>query len=229
MAEIKIEKKKPIWPWILLVLIILLAAFLYFMYGDQIDDDNDMDDVETEMNDDYDDNEYDENEGAEDTISYEDSLNMENSNRAVQAYTMSVQDTTRLGSDQVSTKSALMNLTRAVEAKAMQFNMNNSETLMMLKEDVRKADSTMSATNQGIDTKLFKSVGMNVMAVMDTIQKVQFPDLMNDVSDVQTALNKISPQQTLAKQTQAVNSFFRESNEVLNGMNTNFKTNNYEQ
>jgi hypothetical protein len=28
MAEIKIEKKKPVWPWILLVLI--LAAVIYF-------------------------------------------------------------------------------------------------------------------------------------------------------------------------------------------------------
>lgn len=30
MAEIKIEKKKPIWPWIIVVLII--AALLYFLF-----------------------------------------------------------------------------------------------------------------------------------------------------------------------------------------------------
>lgn len=30
MAEIKIEKKKPIWPWIVLLLII--AALIYFVY-----------------------------------------------------------------------------------------------------------------------------------------------------------------------------------------------------
>jgi len=30
MAEIKIEKKKPIWPWIVAVLII--AALLYFVF-----------------------------------------------------------------------------------------------------------------------------------------------------------------------------------------------------
>jgi hypothetical protein len=30
MAEIKIEKKKPVWPWILAVLII--SALVYFVY-----------------------------------------------------------------------------------------------------------------------------------------------------------------------------------------------------
>jgi len=32
MADIRIEKKKPIWPWLLLVIILAVLAFLYF-YG----------------------------------------------------------------------------------------------------------------------------------------------------------------------------------------------------
>lgn len=32
MADIRIEKKKPLWPWIFLVAILIIAAFLYF-YG----------------------------------------------------------------------------------------------------------------------------------------------------------------------------------------------------
>jgi len=30
MAEIKIEKKKPIWPWIVIVL--LISAFIYYFF-----------------------------------------------------------------------------------------------------------------------------------------------------------------------------------------------------
>ncbi|WP_165830106.1 hypothetical protein [Flavobacterium hydrophilum] len=30
MAEIKIEKKKPLWPWVIVVL--LLAAIIYFVF-----------------------------------------------------------------------------------------------------------------------------------------------------------------------------------------------------
>ncbi len=48
MAEIKIEKKKPIWPWIILVLVIL--ALLYFLvFADDDDDKDDMDDMNTEQ------------------------------------------------------------------------------------------------------------------------------------------------------------------------------------
>ncbi|UJH91998.1 hypothetical protein LZ575_05060 [Antarcticibacterium sp. 1MA-6-2] len=42
MAEIKIEKKKPVWPWILLALIIL-GIILYFVFADN---DNEIDDVD---------------------------------------------------------------------------------------------------------------------------------------------------------------------------------------
>ena len=41
MAEIKIEKKKPIWPWILLVLLIILGVYVYWTYNDKnLDDPN---------------------------------------------------------------------------------------------------------------------------------------------------------------------------------------------
>lgn len=49
MADIRIEKRKPFWPWILLVVIILIVAFLYF-YGS----------TDTEMTDESDDTEMEE-------------------------------------------------------------------------------------------------------------------------------------------------------------------------
>ena len=48
MAEIKIRKKKPVWPWILLVIILAILAFLYF-YGSMAENDdneiNETDDI----------------------------------------------------------------------------------------------------------------------------------------------------------------------------------------
>jgi len=52
MAEIKIRKKKPIWPWILLIIIVAILAFLYF-YGSLESDDSDAienDDMEEVTN-----------------------------------------------------------------------------------------------------------------------------------------------------------------------------------
>jgi len=46
MAEIKIRKKKPVWPWILLVIILAILAFLYF-YGSMAEnDDNEIDETD---------------------------------------------------------------------------------------------------------------------------------------------------------------------------------------
>ena len=220
MAEIKIEKKKPIWPWILLVLIIILAIVLYFMFGNRVDDDTEADDVNTEITEEADD--------REDYVSYEDSLALANSEKAFRTYTTSIQDTTALGTDAVKTKAALINLSRAVEAKANQFGLENSESLEMLNKEIRSVDSTLTSTNQNIDTKMFKGTGMRILAVMDTIQKVKFPQLTTNVDNVKDALNRISPEQQLTNQAQHVNSFFRQSNEVLNKMNKNLNTENYE-
>lgn len=41
MAEIKIEKKKPLWPWVLLVLVIAVVVFLY-VYGSNDTEEDDM-------------------------------------------------------------------------------------------------------------------------------------------------------------------------------------------
>ncbi|MBZ9729346.1 hypothetical protein LB467_06570 [Salegentibacter sp. JZCK2] len=47
MAEIKVEKKKPIWPWILLIAIIILGILFYvFAYDDNNDDVDDIDDTD---------------------------------------------------------------------------------------------------------------------------------------------------------------------------------------
>ncbi|MDX1470364.1 MAG: hypothetical protein R3213_02615 [Flavobacteriaceae bacterium] len=46
MAEIKIEKKKPIWPWILALLVIAAIVVFYFMNNDDYDDDMEADDIE---------------------------------------------------------------------------------------------------------------------------------------------------------------------------------------
>ncbi len=69
MAEIKIEKKKPIWPWILLI-IVILAIIAYFVYTNSESDDY-ADDVNTDENTQID---GDADEDINDSISYGDAV-----------------------------------------------------------------------------------------------------------------------------------------------------------
>lgn len=43
MAEIKIEKKKPVWPWVILILVVL-GIIAYFVYANDEDVNDDFDD-----------------------------------------------------------------------------------------------------------------------------------------------------------------------------------------
>ncbi len=56
MAEIKIEKKKPVWPWILLVLVLIVGVYIYWSYNDNLNerDQNEMvTDTIPEMNEEF--------------------------------------------------------------------------------------------------------------------------------------------------------------------------------
>lgn len=47
MADIRIEKKKPLWPWLLLIVIIAVLVFLY-VYGSGESEDENMETEEIE-------------------------------------------------------------------------------------------------------------------------------------------------------------------------------------
>ncbi len=48
MADIRIEKKKPVWPWVILIIILAVLVFLYF-YGSTESNEDDMQDTEISM------------------------------------------------------------------------------------------------------------------------------------------------------------------------------------
>lgn len=47
MADIRIEKKRPVWPWILLIIILAVVVFLY-LYGSMDSEEKDEKDTEIE-------------------------------------------------------------------------------------------------------------------------------------------------------------------------------------
>ena len=48
MADIRIEKKKPVWPWIIIIIIIIITVFLYLYGSADTETTDDLDDAEME-------------------------------------------------------------------------------------------------------------------------------------------------------------------------------------
>ncbi|CAM4141267.1 hypothetical protein [Gillisia limnaea] len=209
MAELKIEKKKPVWPWILLGLIIL-AVILYFVLAD-----NDTDDV-----DDVDDNteqiitsEPEEDYSEMDTATWEDdNLSGDDS---VSKYVAHIGDTEKMGIDHKYSSEALILLVNALENRAEEANINTDVEMQELKSDVRD----IKEDPQSLDhANSIKNVGMKIVSLMDRIQNEKFPNISQDVQEVRTAVQNIQPSTPTLDQKDAMNSFYKEAGDVLQKM-----------
>lgn len=212
MAEIKIEKKKPIWPWIIVGLIIL-GIILYFLLAgnnDDMDDMDDMDDNRTEQVDTtYTDAER-RGTGAWDESS-RDTLNGDK----ISAYITHVGDRERMGIDHEYTNNALIHLIDAVEAKAAEVNMDINKDLEEMREDTEEITQNPQATNHA---DKIKETGNKIADVLERIQEENYPNLSGDVEDVRTALQEIDGSTLTLEQKEEINSFFREAADALRSM-----------
>jgi len=211
MAEIKIEKKKPVWPWVILILVVL-GIIAYFVYA------NDED-----VNDDYNDDII--NEQVMDTTNTQSTYDPYNAGSSsssydqFMAYDQSIADSTRVAVDSSYTKKAFSNLTKAVVQKADENNIEDSEALSDLR-DFSSLITSISTTNK--DTKgfkNFKTASDKVVKVMEDIQKKSYPSLQTQVADLKTTAAKIDGSVMMNKQQNALYAFLRQSRDVLQMMN----------
>ena len=211
MAEIKIEKKKPIWPWIILVLVIL--ALLYFLvFADDDDDNDDMDNTETEQIEEGTAWETDEDTTSWDTQSTtSDTL----SGQGVSGYLAYVSDKSKMGVDHQYTNNALISLMNAVQAKADEMNYDISADMQSVRQEAQKIQQDPTATSHA---NTIKSAGTKLADVLGKMQKEKYPDLSNDVQEVKTAANNIKADVQTLDQKDQINKFFDEAADVLRKM-----------
>ena len=205
MAEIGIEKKKPIWPWIILVLVIL--AILYFLVFADDDDDN-MEENNTEQ--------------VEDTTAWENQArdttsawDTENNGQAVSGYISHVGDKTRMGIDHEYTNNALLQLINAVQAKARENNVNIDADIQQIRQDAEEITQDPMATDHA---DKIKDAGTRLADALEKIQQEKFPDLSQDVQEVKNAAQQIEPSTLTLEQKEDVNTFFDEAADVLQKM-----------
>ncbi|MCM4160628.1 hypothetical protein FHG64_18495 [Antarcticibacterium flavum] len=214
MAEIKIEKKKPIWPWILVGLIIL-GIILYFLFAGNDDDMDDMDDNRTEQVSDttYTDAQRRDNDNS--TMGWDETSRDTLNDDSVSNYLSHVGDRERMGVDHEYTNNALIHLIDAVEAKAAEVNMDIDKDLEEMRDEAEAITQNPQATNHA---DKIKETGNKIVDVLERMQEENFPNLSGDVEDVRTALQDIDSSTLTLEQKEEINSFFREAADVLRSM-----------
>ncbi|HLO91331.1 MAG: hypothetical protein ACM3ME_06250 [Chloroflexota bacterium] len=228
MAEIKIEKKKPAWPWVLIGLIVLgVIGYLVFANNDG---------RHNNKNDSAYDNGSDINKpvvGTDNTRTKTDNTKMTrdktrvsmdnnrqsiNSDQAVAEYVNFVK-TDLKGSDiknmnHEKLRQAFMHLTEACEAKAAQVGYKSSN-LNIAREH---ADQLVADRSDTTSTENIRATADILSDELINIQKKNFPKLDREAAKVKDASASIKPQESVKDQRQEIKSFLSEAADLLEDM-----------
>lgn len=202
MAEIEIEKKKTVWPWILLA-ILIIAAILYFMVF--ANDDDDLENIEDETTT--------EQVVMDETNNENESYN-DNEMAVVTEYSDYIDDP-RMGLDHEYANGALMKLIAATRNIAER---NNVDIEAELDEARTKAEKITEDPMKVTHANKIKNSGEIITRALGTIQEQQFPDLNGKHTAVEDAIAKVNPDEETLNQKEAVKTFFEKAEELLISM-----------
>ncbi len=193
MAEIKIEKKQNIWPWIALLAGILALLYYLFIYdkGDKVIVDKEVTVIENT------------NEMSDNAVD------------KVAEYNAFISDGANMDVDHEYSSSALMKLIDATEEVANTLDVDIKADLDMARKNA--SDITEDPAKLNHADKI-KSAGTAIVQALKRVQSEKFPALDSNVKNVQMELDKINPSVATLDQKDAVKGFFNQAGELLTNM-----------
>jgi hypothetical protein len=196
MAEIKIEKRSPKWPWILLALAIIAGILIYLFAF------NDEETLEA-------------NEEVTEEPIETDHAEIDNST-IVSYVTFIQQDADPMGLDHEYTNEALLKLTNATEALAEEINYDIANDIERVRSLAEKITEDPFETTHANSIK--EAAGILAQS-LKKMQQQEFPDLANGPDAVINAAMDIETDVLTLNQKTAVKNFFRESADLLQNIN----------
>lgn len=191
MTEIKIEKKTPVWPWILLVLGLLFAVWFFFFRNDKVEP------LETE-----------------DTTAL---IDTHENNSVVATYATFIDsDTNTMSLDHAFTSEALTKLTEAVDAMATEVDYDVKVDISKAKEYAQEITNDPLSTTHA---DKIRSAADVLGTSLQNMQLAKYPGLSNEATDVKNAAAAINPETLTLDQRDAVKSFFKKAADLLTKMN----------
>jgi len=202
MAEIKIEQKKQIWPWLLLGLV-AAAVVIYFLMSYNNVEANTVD-IVTQEN-------Y--ISGTNDT----NLLGVKENNSTVVAFVSFVKiNNNKISQNHAYTNEALEKLTAATNAMAEEIGYDVSEDLNKVQE------STSLIANKSFETSQAQNIRNatdNSTTALQNMQLAKYPWLSDEVEELKSASTAISPSVPAIEQKDAVQNYFEKAADVLDKMN----------
>lgn len=214
MAEIKIKKKAPIWPWILGVLI--LAAIIYFLVfaNDGTDDIDDVDDTVTTT----------EQIVEKDTVDQtrndqtrSDSIHLRDV-KDINAYTTFISDP-NMKVDHEFSSAALTKLIAATKETADELDINIDADLnaaKKLSDEITKDPQSLSHANK------IKDAAENITNALKTIQTEKFPQLNSQFEALNDAVSNIKVDTPTLDQKNDVKTFFTKAGNLLTSIQNDY-------
>ncbi len=194
MTEIKIEKKRAVWPWVLLGLgILALLIYLLFSYT-HTDDSAVM-----------------ENAGGTELI------NVRENNSTVSAFVTFVNDdANKMSLDHSYTNGALLKLTQAIDAMAAETGYNVRADLDKAKEYANKITNDPFETTHADNIRKAADI---LSTSLQNMQQAKYRELALDAEELKKASAAIDPDVLTLDQKGAVKSFFGKAADLLQKMN----------
>ena len=201
MAEIKIEQKKQVWPWLLVGLVLAGIVIYFLMFRDN---DNNAVEVVTEESYISDTNES-------------NLLDVKENNSTVAAFVSFVEnDTNRMSLDHAYTNEALLKLKAATKAMA-------GEIGYEIQADLEKVEeSAILITNDSFETshaKNIRNAADKSTTALQNMQLAKYPWLSDEVEELQSASTAINPEILTLEQKDVVKNYFAKAADLLEKMN----------
>lgn len=200
MAEIKIEQKKQVWPWMIVGLVIAALLVYLLVFSDNSKNTEVVTEADHITN-----------------TSETDLLEVKENNDTVAAYVNFVENSKeKMSLDHAYTNEALLKLIEATNAMANEVGYEVRADLEKVKEYANMITIDPFETTHADNIRKADDILTNVL---QNIQKAKYPGLADEVEELKSASESIKPGVLTLDQKDAVKNYFAKASDLLQKMN----------
>ncbi len=200
MAEIKIEKKKQVWPWLLAGLVIAALLVYFLIFRDNGNNTETVTEADSITN-----------------TNETDLLGVNENNSTVAAFVSFVEnDTARMSLGHAYTNEALLKLIEATNAMANEVGYEVQADIEKVKEYAKMITNDPFETTHADSIRKAADILTNVL---QNIQMAKYPSLADEVAALKIASKSIKPGVLTLDQRDSVKNYFAKAADLLQKMN----------